>query len=188
MKRLIYCIIALLGFTACGTAIKVTSENATVNNFTFNDGTVTWSKVYPINPADSAAVRDWFASNFTITRNGEKTIFGEMPKNALPVKESGQDRMQVMMLLSHACVVYFTADFKDNRYRVVVNRIIWYPQMALTVYGVSQGVGAMDLNEVALKNGGYSSAFYRTTSKQVDLCLDYLFTAKLNSVAQNDVW
>ena len=174
--------------SSCAMTIPVTSENRQVNNFLFDNGTVTWSNVYEFSRDDYDAVRQWFSTNFHITKENEKSIIGETDKNSLPVQESGLDRMSVVMLLSHPCVVYFNTDFKEDRYRVIVNRIIWYPQVRITTHGVSQGIGAMDLNELAVKDGGYSSAFYNTSSAQLNTILKYLFTPKLSNGRSDDNW
>ena len=170
---------------SCGTAIQITDANREVNNFVYNNGSVTWSNVYNFQASDYDLVRDWFAKSFNITRESEKSIIAETNKNDLPVQEAGLDRMSVVMLLTHPCVVYFNTDFKEDRYRVTVNRIIWYPQVAVTGSVLTQGVGAMDLNELALKGGGYSSVFYNTSSKQLNTILTYLFTPKLNKADDN---
>lgn len=186
MKKLIAIIGAALMIMSCATTIQVTESNRSVNNFDFNNGSVTWSQVYTMK--DGAAVRDWFASNFTISKDSGNKLIGESPKSVLPINEAGFDRMSVIMLLTHPCVVYFTTDFKEDRYRVIVNKIIWYPQVGITTYGVTQGVGAMDLNEIAVQNGGYKSTFYNSSSKQLDAMLNYMFTAKINSQQNNDNW
>ena len=174
--------------SSCATTIPVTSENNQVNNFLFDNGTVTWSNVYEFKKEDYDAVRKWFSTDFQITKEDEKYIIGETNRNSLPVQEAGLDRMAVVMLLSHPCVVYFNADFKEDRYRVIVNRIIWYPQVGITTHGVTHGVGAMDLNELAVRGGGYSSSFYKTSSAQLNTILKYLFTPKLNSGRSDDNW
>lgn len=186
MKKLVVFIIAAFSLMSCGTAVMITDSNRTVNNFTYTNGSLTWTEVFQM--SDSTAVRDWFASNFTIKQNDPAKIIGETPQSALPVSESGLDRMSVAMLLTHPCIVYFTTDFKQDRYRVTVNKIIWYPQVGITTYGVTQGVGTMALSEVAVKDGGYKSAFYNTSSKHLDQILRYLFTARIDNQNNNDNW
>lgn len=186
-KVLLFLSMALLA-VSCGTAIQITDANREINNFVYNNGSVTWSKVYEFNAADMNAVKDWFQSSFKITKETEKSIIGETNSNSLPIQEVGYSRMSVIMLLTHPCVVYFTTDFKEDRYRVNVNRIIWTPQVGITTYGVTQGVGTMDLNEIAIQNGGYKSAFYNTTSVQLDKMLTYMFTPRLNQTSNDDNW
>ena len=186
MKKLITLIGIAFLVMSCATTVQVTEDNRSVNNFELNNGTVTWSQVFPMN--DAEAVRAWFASNFTISKSAETRLIGETPKGGLPVNEVGLNRMSVIMILTHPCVVYFTTDFKEDRYRVVVNKIIWYPQVAVTTYGVSQGIGTMDLNEIAVKNGGFKSVFYNTSSKQLDTMLNYLFKARIDAPEDADNW
>lgn len=188
MKKVIFFIFAAIFAVSCGTAIQITDSNKEVNNFVYNSGSVSWSKVYEFNASDADAVKDWFHQNFKITKDGDKSIIGESNQNALPIEEAGYSRMSVIMLLTHPCVVYFTTDFKEDRFRVIVNRIIWSPQVGITTYGVTQGVGNMNLNEIALKNGGYSSVFYNTTSVQLDKMLNYMFTPRLNQASNDDNW
>ncbi len=188
MKRLLSLLFSILTLSSCGTTIAVTQDNRTVNNFTFESNNVTWSQVYPMAAADSSAVRDWFSSSFTVTKDSPRSITAETPKNALPASEAGISSMSLILLFNHPCVVYFTSDFKADRYRVLVHRIIWYPQVAVTTYGVSQGVGAMDLNEIAVKNGGYKSTFYNTSSEQLNRLLTALLTAKVSSIKIDDNW
>lgn len=188
MKHLPLLLSIVVLFASCGTALQITDANREFNNFTCESNSVYWSYVYPMASADSAAVRDWFNASFSITKDSPKSIIGESNKNSLPYSESGLDRMSMIMLFQHPCVVYFKADFKENRYRVIVDRIIWYPQVGVTTYGVTQGVGTMDLNEIALKKGGLSSVFYNTSSEQLNTMLTYMFTARLRQAASDDNW
>lgn len=188
MKRFLSLLGLILTLSSCGTTIPINETNREVNNFLFSDGSVTWSKVYQFNADDYDAIRDWFNTSFNITKEGDKSVIGETNKNSLPIQEAGLDRMAVTMLLTHPCVVYFNTDFKEDRYRVIVNRVIWYPQVAVTTHGVSQGVGAMDLNEIALQDGGYKSVFYNTSSAQLNTMLSYLFTPKLNKSRRDNDW
>ena len=188
MKRILLLLSLILTLSSCGTTVPITETNREVNNFLFSDGSVTWSKVYQFNADDYNAIRAWFHTSFNITKEEDKSIIGETNKNSLPIQEAGLDRMAVVMLLTHPCLVYFNTDFKEDRYRVIVNRIIWYPQVGVTTYGVTQGVGAMDLNEIALQDGGYKSAFYNNSSAQLNTMLSYLFTPKLNKARSNDNW
>ena len=185
MKRILVLITLVLTTVSCGTAIQITDSNREVNNFVYNNGAVTWSNVYQFQASDYDLIRDWFAKSFKINRESDKSIIAETDKNSLPVQEAGLDRMAVVMLLTHPCVVYFNTDFKEDRFRVTVNRIIWYPQVAVTGSILTQGVGAMDLNELALKDEGYSSVFYNTSSKQLNTILTYLFTPKISKADDN---
>lgn len=188
MKRLAFILGTIILAVSCATAIPITDANREVNNFVFNNGTVTWQNVYQFKEGEYDAVRDWFSNSFKITKESEKSLIGETNQNALPIVESGLNRMSVIMLLTHPCVVYFNTDFKEDRYRVTVNRIIWYPQVGVTTYGITQGVGAMDLNEIALKGNGMSSVFYNTSSAQLNQMLTYMFTPKLNQAKTDDNW
>ncbi len=187
MKKLALILGTAILAVSCATAIPITDANREVNNFSFADGTVTWQNVYQFETRDAEAVRDWFDKSFNITRESGNTIIGETSENALPIAESGLSRMSVIMLLTHPCTVYFSTDFKEDRFRVTVNRIIWHPNVAVTTYGITQGVGAMDLNEIALKGNGMSSVFYSTTSAQLNQMLTYMFTPKLKR-SGDDNW
>jgi len=189
MKRILafVCVFfTALMLSSCSTTLQVTDSNRSVNGFTFDSGSVYWSEVFPI--SDSTAVRSWFDSSFKITKEQTKSVLGETEKNSLPYEQAGYDSMTIIMLFRHPCIVYFTADFKSDRYRVTVDRIVWYPQVAVTTYGVSQGVGTMDLNSIAVKNGGYSSVFYNTSSVQLNRILTQMFTAKISKVRRDDNW
>lgn len=187
MKKLLYIIGVILITCSCGSAIQITDSNREINNFVYNTGSVSWSNIYQFNPEDYGAIRNWFNQSFKITKETDKSVIGETNQNVLPIAESGLDRMSVIMLFSHPCIIYFSTDFKEDRYRVIVNRIIWNPQVGVSTYGVYQAVGPMDLNEVALKGGGYNSVFYNKSSKDLNTMLTYIFTPKLNSMT-NDEW
>ena len=192
MKRTILTIVAIVAailiVTGCATSIPITDANREVNNFRFNNGAISWQKVFQFNGQDYVAVRDWFNKSFIVTRENESSIIGETSENTLPIQEAGFDRLAVTMLMTYPCVVYFSTDFKDDRYRVTVNRIIWHPNIGITTYGVTNTIGAMDLNELALKGNAYNSVFYNTSSVQLDAMLSHLFTAKLNNTDTNDEW
>jgi len=188
MKRHLLILLTVILAASCAMSIPVTDENRERNNFVFNDGTVTWQKVYPFAPEDYGAVRDWFEKSFTITRENETSIIGETSENTLPIQEAGLDRMAVIMILAKPCVVYFSTDFKEDRFRVKVNRIIWHPNVSVTTYGITSSVQTMDLNEIATKGTGYSSVFYNTSSVQLNTMLTYLFTPKIGTADASDDW
>lgn len=188
MKRYLLLLLSFVVASSCASAIPITDTTREVNNFVFNEGTVYWQNVYQFDAKDSGAVRDWFTQSFNITREGDSSIIGETSENVLPIREAGLDRMSVIMLLTHPCTVYFNTDFKEDRFRVTVNRIIWHPNIGITTYGVTTSVSAMDLNSTALKGNGYSYVFYNTTSGQLDKMLTYLFTPKLSATGANDDW
>lgn len=97
--------------------------------------------------------------------------------------------MSVVMILTHPCVVYFSTEFKEDRYRVTINRVIWYPQVAVTTYNVTQGVGAMDLNDLALKKGNtFRSSFCKSISEHLNRIFTYMFTYHKVHEEQNDDW
>ena len=103
------------------------------------------------------------------------------------MKEAGLSWGSTTIILQKPCTVYFTTDFKEDRYRVTVNRIIWEPQMSAISYGIASSVGPMSLNDIATTKNGYNSTFYNQTSEQLYLMLEYLFTPKLEARA-NDDW
>lgn len=187
MKKLLYFIGVILITCSCGAPVQITDSNREINNFVYNNGSVTWSNVYHFNPEDFESVKIWFNQSFNITKETDKLMIGETNQNVLPIAESGLDRMSVVMLFTHPCVVYFNTEFKEDRYRVTVNRIIWYPNVGITTYGLHQKVSPMDLNEIAIDNGGYKSVFYKKSSYDLDTMLTYIFTPKLNSLS-NDNW
>lgn len=188
MKRLLLSIWTIVVASSCAVSIPITEENREISNFVFNEGTVTWQKVYQFDEQDYGAVRDWFEKSFTITRENETSIIGETSENALPVTEAGLDRMAVAMVFTKPCVVYFSTDFKEDRFRVKVNRIIWHPNVSVTTYGVTSSVQTMDLNEIALKGNGYSSIFYNSSAAKLNTMLTYLFTPKIGADDASDDW
>lgn len=187
MKKILLFFACITFFASCSSTIQITDTNREVNNFIYNDGAVSWSNIYSFNPSERDAIYDWFQSNFKVTKESANSITAETNQSALPIEEAGLNKMSVVMLLQHPCVVYFNTDFKNDRFRVIVNRIIWTPQVAVTSYGITQGVGTISLSEMAVKNGGYNSIFYNSTSSQLNTILTYLFTPKLNT-KQNDNW
>ncbi len=186
MKKILLFIGIIITAVSCGAPTQVQTNGTAneVNNFKLGDGSVTWSKVYQFTASEFDAVKSWFDSNFKITKDTEKTIIGETNSDSLPIEEVGYKRMGVVMLLTHPCVVYFTTDFKEDRYRVTVNRIIWTPQLVTA----RNGIGTMSLNEIAVQKNGFKPIFYNTTSVQLDKMLDYMFTARLNQSSSNDNW
>lgn len=188
MNRIFILLCAVSLFVSCGTYIQVTNDNREVCNFTCNDGSMSWSNIFRFDPSELDAVKTWYNSNFDVKKETEKMIIGETHSSALPLDEVGLNRMNVVMLMTHPCVVYFTTDFKEDRCRVTVNRIIWNPQVGVTTYGITQGVGTIDLNELALRQGYYRSTFYNTTSEQLNKILTYMFTPKLDQQGNDDSW
>lgn len=185
MKQTLLLIGVALTLAACGPA-KMVEENREINNFTCNQGSVSWTYIYNYDPAQYGAIREWFDMNFNISKETDKTLIGETNRSALPVTAAGYSRMAVANIFLEPCTVYFRVDFKEDRYRVVVNNIIWYPQTAITVYGVTQGAGTMDLNEVALKRGEYRPTFYELNSVHLNGTLYHLFTARPGTMPKDD--
>ena len=182
-------LIAISLVVSCGAMSQPGAPLKEVNNFVINNGVVTWSNVYNFSLEEMNSIHEWFYSNFNVSRENEKSIIAETYKNVLPINEVGLDRMSVVMILTHPCVVYFTTEFKEDRYRVTINRVIWYPQVAVTTYNVTQGVGAMDLNDLALKKGNtFRSSFCKSISEHLNRIFTYMFTYHKVHEEQNDDW
>lgn len=184
MKKILALIIAALPLM-CGTAFAFNDDDRAVNNFTCTDGAVTWSRVFQTDDINQA--KDWFDMEFKITKDDTDLKVGETTPNALPIGPAGLKVMKVVTLLQHPCVIYFTAEFKEDRYRVTVNKIIWQPQLGLATSGLLMGVGTMDLNELSMKNGDFAKTFYNKTSADLDKLLEYVFTVKAPR-SSNDNW
>ena len=90
LSTLFFLATAILTASSCETVVSITQENRTINNFTYNDGTVTWSYIYDCQ--ENAAVANWFKSNFNINREEPTSLFGTTGKTSLPVSEVGLDR------------------------------------------------------------------------------------------------
>lgn len=157
-------------------AAAAQDPETTVHNFSITDGSVTWANVFEGHDVSSA--RTWFEENFTITKDDGTKMIGETAQNVLPYQQTGLKQSKVPALCQYPCVVYFTAEFKDDRYRVVVNRIVWSPQIGAHVGGLLLGIGTMDLNELALKKGQFTPGFFRRDAESINAMLEYMFKAK----------
>ena len=158
----------------------------TVNNFTIKDGTVTWTKVFESQKAETA--REWFLDHFDIERKADAKLTGKTPENVLPVQAVGLNINRVVLAIQHPCVVYFTVEFKEDRYRVRVNNIIWNPQMALNAGGSFIGIGTIDLAELALRRGQFAPAFLRHTGEELDMLLEFMFNAPADYISEEEDW
>ncbi len=193
MKRILISIsIAVLLLSSCGFSTEITSENRTLNNFTVSNGNVTWSYIYQYESSYNERVKNWVLDNFNIKRNDGDHLVCSTNKMTLPYEEAGYSYMNILLLFRHPCTIYFTADFKDGKFRVIVDNIIWEPQVGVTTYsgrvGLSQGAGTMDLHDVAFKGSGYNNAFVNYSSAQLNDILTYYFRPKLSKQKYNDNW
>lgn len=172
---------------ALGITIALSSwAQDSVNNFTIKDGSVTWTKVYEDQEMDAA--REWFIDHFNIEHKAETKLTGKTSENVLPLQSVGLSINRVVLVLQHPCVVYFTVDFKEDRYRVRVNNIIWNPQMALNAGGSFIGIGTIDLAELALRRGQFAPAFLRHTGEELDMLLEYMFNAPADYISEEEDW
>jgi len=95
MKKLIFITAGLL---LAFTSFAKEQNTDTINNFTLNDGSVTWTYIYE--NQDSVAARIWFTENFEITQNVDRKIIGKTHKSVLPINEAGYSNMSVIMILT----------------------------------------------------------------------------------------
>ena len=178
MKKLLIYATLVLMTSACGIPIIVDDTNRTINNFRYDNGKVTWSYVYHMEELDSSNVHQWFLDNFDIRNDEGNKVIGQSFTGELPIREAGLQRGNTVMMFLQPCIVYFTAEFKDNRYRVIVNEIIWNVQAAVSSNNVTFGAGSSSLSEVATKGQGYNSTFYNYNSDTLNKLLFTLFNAE----------
>lgn len=84
MKQTLLLIGVTLTLAACGPA-KMVEEDREINNFTCNQGSVSWTYIYNYDPAQYGAIREWFDMTFNISKETDKTLIGETNRSALPV-------------------------------------------------------------------------------------------------------
>lgn len=190
MKRIAHLILATFIISACGAAVPITQDSQDFLHFHSDGYSVTWSEIYQYAPEDSAAVRDWYNTAFDISDNQPGRIIGKTRKAALPTREIGLDPMATIMILLKPCEVYFTAEFKENRCRVLVNEIIWDPEMGVTSrsggLAISQGVGTMSLSEISIAERSWRGPFVKNSGPQLDRMLEFVFMPRPQQAADTD--
>ena len=173
MKKIALAILGILLFSSCFAPIQITEENREIHNFQVNNGVISWSYIYDA-ASDIEDVKSWFEENFIISQNKGDKIIGKTEENTIPYKRVGYSSGNVLLLFQHPCEVYFTALFKDNRYKVIVERISWNATLNGTRVTSS-------LQEVAFKDGGYNPAFVNYAGEQLDKCLYHIFDARITN-------
>jgi hypothetical protein len=185
MKKIVLITLSFVVYS-CGTTIDFSKVNEPVNNFRTIGGNVLWENIYDYSPSDSLNVISWFKNKFEISFKNESSIFGQSRKETLPYKKAGYSAMNVIIFLQHPCEVFFTVDFKDNRYRVIVNKILWYPAINANYGAVSTNSNLiMSLDEVAHNSNGYNSTFINRSSKQINDMLSVMFEAHPVEVSED---
>lgn len=121
MKKIILIITLFLG------SLSATAQESQYN-FVLQDGKVYWQKVYE-NIDNSETISFFTNGIFKITRQDSTTITGETTSNELPFKKHGYSRGWVRFTYLNPCVIYFSVDVKDNKYRVTISNIIWSTSM-----------------------------------------------------------
>lgn len=185
MKKLLSLLLLVLT-TSCGVTVYIDDSTRQIDNFTYNDGQVTWSKIYNVDSTQMADVRSWFESSFAIKKTEDTRMIGQTNPASLPMEQAGLRPGTVVMMFHQPCIVYFVVDFKEDRYRVVVTDIVWNIQASTYINGVSFGAGTSTLSEVAIKGEGYNSIFYDGTSKDLNKMLKYVFQYKQRTVVNHD--
>jgi hypothetical protein len=185
MKNIVFLLLIIVVYS-CSTTINFSKVNEPINNFSYTGSILRWENIYNYSQSDSINVVSWFKNRFSITSDQPNKISGQTLKESLPYKKAGYNNMNVILLLKEPCEVFFTIDFKENRYRVIVNKILWYPSTNLNLGYISTNTNmVMSLEELALKNNGYRSTFVKNSSKQVNDILSLLFTATPLEISDN---
>jgi hypothetical protein len=167
--------------------IPITKDNQELNNFHYNNGRVIWEFVNGFNNSDSIAVVQWFKNEFKINEDNPNWLKGTTHKIALPYQKAGYSSMNLILLLKHPCEVFFYVEFKEDRYKISVNQIIWYPDIGVNYGSVQTNSNLnMTLEEIALMKKGYSSTFVKKTSVQLNDILKVMF--KANPIVRNNNW
>lgn len=189
MRRFIF-IFSTLIIASCGAAVPITEDSQNFLHFHSDGYSVSWTEIYQYAAADSAAIRDWYNTSFDISDNKPERIIGKTRKSKLPTSEIGLDPMSTIMILLKPCEAYFIAEFKENRCRVIVNEIIWDPDMGVTArsghIAISQGVGVMSLSHIALSDRSWKGAFVKNSGPQLDRMLEYVFMPKPQQSNHNE--
>lgn len=190
MRKFIF-IISTLVITSCGAAVPITEDSRDFLHFHTDGYSVSWIEIYQYAAADSAAIRDWYNTSFDISDNKPERIIGKTRKSELPTSEIGLDPMSTIMILLKPCEAYFTAEFKENRCRIIVSEVLWDPQMGVTSragnMSISQGVGTMSLSHISLSNRSWKGAFVKNSGPQLDRMLEYVFMPKPR-LTSSDEW
>lgn len=173
--------------TSCGSTIDFGKINEPINNFRTVGGNIIWENIYEFSPSDSLNIIEWLKRNHIISKESNNMISGQTHKESLPYKKAGYGTMNMIILLQHPCEVFYTIDFKETKYRVIVNKILWYPAVNAIFGNVSTNSNlVMSLDEVAHKNNGYKSIFINQSSKQINDMLNVLF--KIQPVEFSQDW
>lgn len=194
MKRL-FAFLTLIIATSCGVTIYVDDFNRTVENFTYKNGKVTWSKVYNVAEDDIENVKLWLMSDFNIKTSDSTRIVGQTDLASMPLREAGLQPNLVEMMYHYPCVVSFIADLKDSKYRVIVTDIVWHDKTT-TSYKITSNISYASTNETtkslsdwATKGEGYDSVFYKRTAINLNKILTHMFEYKKHiNLTDRDNW
>lgn len=142
------------------------AQDAQVYNFYLKDGNIYWQTVYT--DTDSVAVVEYFNSSM-FEKKGDNTY-----QCTVTLKNySDKGYMNRAFILNDECSIYFTAQVKNDRYRVTITDIIW--KTITTVYGVSS-TSTSDLKSYAYnKKGKVKFKEGGIVEKQLNDCLLQLF-------------
>ena len=169
--------------------IVFSQDNMSDVNFQIKNKRVIWQKIYEYGDVDKI-ISTLRSSGCDISINSDSTqITGKTISKSLPLKECGYSKNMSVMILSEPCIIVFTIDVKDTKYRITVNDIIWTASMS---FGYGNVTGTKSLTEMSLKKSGKVTKFVNNSFHKIDKMLDYIFDIKrqeiLSKAGSDDDW
>ncbi len=178
MNKILLFVFAIILYS-CSSPAKLVNQNS-INNFYTDGSNVNWERVIEYPNSDSLNIVNWFKTQFTITNDSKNMLVGSARKIILPYKNAGYSNLKVIESISGECDVFFNIEFKENRFKIIVTKIVWYDSISFLVtqyIAVNENL-VTELKTIALKNGVFKDKFVKKTSKQLDDILVTLFKPK----------
>ena len=178
MNKILLIVFAIIMYS-CSSSAKLVNQNS-INNCYTDGSNVNWERVIEYPNSDSLKIVNWFKTQFSITNESKNLLIGSTKKITLPYKNAGYSNLKVIESISGECDVFFNIEFKEDRFKIVVTKIIWYDSISFLVtqyLAVNENL-VTELKTIALKKGVYTNKFVKKTSKQLDDILLTLFKPK----------
>lgn len=167
---------------------KNQSRNSHNFNFDNENKKIYWQKVYE-NGSYEEVQRFITDMGCVINHNDSTRISGSTPMNNLRIPKkiirSGEDYYgdPQRMIYYTPCVIYFSIDIKDNKYRVTATNIIWTSTMYFNMYYAAYNPGKLDINSILIrKNGKLRKMADKVDFVILDKCLDKVFDINKNAI------
>lgn len=174
--------------------ITVFCQDTNFENFDIVNRKIIYTKVFEIEEATAEDLQIYFIQQMNVfaekTNEYKNEITGKFLKKIIDYKKYGGSNLDTMTFIRSPMSGEFSIQFKDGKYRVIVQNIVFHSNISYNFYGVSTNENNITkIEAIFIKNNKDSfrkNLTYRDGLYYMSKNIEEWFSIKLNPKISND--